>query len=455
MENRAAVRWTLVLILVTGLALRLWVAVGLFPAEGFAPDLRVFVRWGDEMLRHGPTAIYAVDRTANYPPIAMGVIWILAVVTRAGAQVLGGDAQHLLAVLLKLPAVLADIASAWLVFRLVHRRAGGRPALVAAGLFLLLPAVWYDSVLWGQLDSLLLLGSLAALSLWIEGRFVAAGVVSVLTMLVKPQGVLVVLIVCVAVVATVVRDGGDGRRRFGRVLLVGGSMAAAFVGCIALFGYRALAPDGLAGLPIVGDIAGFVQQSVGTASLFPVLTANAFDLWALTGHPPLAVSMSAGGGWRSDALPIAFATAASIGLLLLAVAIVVALVAVALRPDRTTVLLAFAAGSFALFDLPTRSHERYLVPVFGVLAVLAAGSLLRWLCTFGIAIVSAINMHAVLAASASGSRSRAGTPIGLPGAEVAQAPTVIVLCALLVTGATMGILVLLVAHVRRRAPAGA
>ena len=55
---------------------------------------------------------------------------------------------------LKAPAILADLAVGWLVWSMV-RELGGRDrlALIAAFVAVMNPVTWFDSVLWGQVDS--------------------------------------------------------------------------------------------------------------------------------------------------------------------------------------------------------------------------------------------------------------------------------------------------------------
>jgi hypothetical protein len=54
--------------------------------------------------------------------------------------------------------------------------------------------------------------------------------------------------------------------------------------------------------------------------------------------------------------------------------------------------------AFAFYAVPTRVHERYLVPFFAVGAILAAGSIRGVAAFVGAGVLNAINLHAVLAA---------------------------------------------------------
>lgn len=454
-------RSVLIGVLAVGLLVRLWLVLVVSPGQGFAADMRLFVRWGEGFVQSGPSAFFASQPTANYPPVAIWMLGGLALAAKSIAGVTDASSSSVLAVLVKVPSVLADVASAALVFRLAKHRAGSQGAVVAAALFLVIPAVWYDSALWGQLDSLLILGSLGALALFVEGHSVLAGVVAVLTMSVKPQGIIVVLVVLVAGIAAEVRRPATMRRRAGMRRPAGmrgrvggcaalvGAMLLTFLIVLVPFDYESLAPVGVSAVPVVGDVAGFVEQSIHTAGLFPVLTANAFNLWALVGDPSLAGSMAAGGPWLPDGVALWDVTAGAAGSVLLGVVVVVTLTVLAGRPDRQAALGAFVVLSFAFFAFPTRSHERYLVPVFGVLAVLAARSLLRWLMVLLVALVNTVNLHAVLAdQSGSPGDAHGVTAIVLPLASLARQEGVVVGCSVFQTAAAVAVLVLFLASAR-------
>ena len=69
---------------------------------------------------------------------------------------------------------------------------------------------------------------------------------------------------------------------------------------------------------------------------------------------------------------------------------------VARRPDRRTILLGVVVLALAFFVLPTRVHERYLFPLVGLGAILAAVSR-RWLAAYVVASAAMfVNMYVVL-----------------------------------------------------------
>src|SRR6185437_15710787 len=103
------------------------------------------------------------------------------------------------------------------------------------------------------------------------------------------------------------------------------------------------------------------------------ISANAFNLWGVFGQATNMNSVS------DNKIFFAGLSYQTWGTLLLATAIVIALALLWIRPTREVALWAALAVTFALFMLPTRIHERYLMHAV-VLAVLVAAisPALRW-----------------------------------------------------------------------------
>jgi dolichyl-phosphate-mannose-protein mannosyltransferase len=95
-------------------------------------------------------------------------------------------------ILYKLPAILADIATGYLIYRILSAQGGptsGRRekwGLIGAGIFLFNPAVLANSALWGQVDSLTALTSVFSIYQFPISIFWSAISLSVGT-LIKPQ----------------------------------------------------------------------------------------------------------------------------------------------------------------------------------------------------------------------------------------------------------------------------
>ena len=413
--------WAAVGVLGSALALRLVLACIVFPGQGLASDLNLFANWATTLARVGPGGFYAAADSANYPPGYMYVLWLVGVAGNAVSGMFGVSPGQAVGLLLKLPAIGADIAIGGLLWWAGRRWFGGRVGVLAAALYLFLPVTWYDSALWGQVDAVGSLVMLAALLLLVEGWSEPAAALAAFAVLVKPQdAICLVIVIPVLVRRHLLRVGsgpspGLGRRltyldrRLGGLLTRQGptrlgtsALAALVVLVVPLlpFDIASLGPASLADVPVIGHVAGLVGLFLADGGQYGVLTANAYNAWALVGGASLAsVIGGSGGSWIADSLPVlAGFSAATVGAALLVLTGLLVAGGLLIRADRLAILLGFAVTAFAFYVLPTRVHERYLLPFFAPAALLAAGSLSAGLGYLGLGALNTVNLHAVLAA---------------------------------------------------------
>ncbi len=188
--------WALPALLVVGFLLR-----ALFLGdEGFKNDVQTFEAWTMSLVDNGLANFYAKTRFADYPP---GYFYVLAVVGHIWQFFRPQDTNlGLLKVLVKLPAVLADLGVGWIIYRIGCRFARPAIAFGAAALYVLNPATIFISAKWGQVDSIA--GGLALLAAYLllrsdddaEGKatwsIVAAWLVFSYSLLIKPQAAVLI-----------------------------------------------------------------------------------------------------------------------------------------------------------------------------------------------------------------------------------------------------------------------
>ncbi|HET7028027.1 MAG TPA: phospholipid carrier-dependent glycosyltransferase [Candidatus Limnocylindrales bacterium] len=391
----------LALVLGAGLALRLIIAYQL-PGSGFEVDLNAFRFWAGNLADQGPFGFYDRPFFHDYTPGYLYLLWAVGIVGNA----LGGIGD-----LIKVPAILADLALGYLAHSLVLELTGNRRrALLAAAIVVFNPITWFDSVVWGQVDSVGVVFLLLGLrELW-RDRPERAALWATVAAVVKPQlGILVPLVAIVvirrALAGQPVDEAGveaspepGPRYPWWRIV------TTATVGLLTAI--LLSAPFGL-------SFPGLLQQVADTAGGYPWLTVNAYNPWALVSHD--GVGLAASGQWLCDAItatpggssagtpcPPGMETlvgpvwAVAVGGALL-VAAVLAVVAVTwLRTDRRTILVGLVVLSFAFFILPTRVHERYLFPFVALGAVLAAVSI-RWRAAYVVSsLATFLNLYVVL-----------------------------------------------------------
>ena len=175
----------ILVVLAAGLILRLLLAT--FP--GFGIDVGTFAAWSYQLADTGPWNFYDTDAFTDYAPGYLYILWFI------------GEAKNLFQDLgiitltnkqyefiLKLPSIVADLASAYLLYKLLEGQK--QEARVAAALaYLLLPVTWFTGAVWGQVDSLLAFFLLLSLYFIGKGRPIAGGIAFVVAFLVKPQAI--------------------------------------------------------------------------------------------------------------------------------------------------------------------------------------------------------------------------------------------------------------------------
>jgi hypothetical protein len=404
-------------ILGSAMLLRFLLAYVAYPAQGFASDMNQFANWASVLAGHGPGAFYQ-QSGANYPPGYMYVLWFLGAVGQPLGSLLGISSGDATLQLLKLPPILADGAIGVLLYRAGSAWFGRNAGLTAAALFLFLPMTWYDSALWGQVDSVGSLLMLAALLALADGWSEPAMALGVAGVLVKPQdAVCLVVIVPVLLRRHLLRVGSgpvpvlsprlatlNARLRGpltnqSPIRLLSTLVVGAVVGIVPLlpFDIQTFASPDLQGNLVLGHIAGLAGLFSSVSGQFSVLTANAFNAWSLAGSAPLTSGAASGSSWTLDSMPVLWGISAfQLGTALLVVVGLVVAAGLLVRDDRRAILLGFAVAAFAFYAIPTRVHERYLF------ALWPAGTLL--VCSYGAAVagyvatalLNTVNLHAVL-----------------------------------------------------------
>jgi hypothetical protein len=423
----------IVALLILGLAFRLIIAA-LLPGSGFSVDITSFSYWAQNLASQGPSGFYERPFFHDYTPGYLYVLWFVGIV----GGLLGGPVHLLgqtytLVDLLKVAPILGDVALAYLAWSMARELgASERAARIGAFIVVINPVTWFDSVLWGQVDSVGVVVLLLALrELW-RDRPERAAVLAMLAALIKPQlGILIPIVAVVTIRRALWPVGGYGSDDPDEVR--GGSrtrLERETRGAIRIVttGLAGLATAVLLALPFGLSLPGLVGQIFSTAAGYPYVSVNAYNPWALVsldGNGIAAnrlwvcdttVTPSQGFDIRIGDLllyqvPATSPSAACLNqpgfmigpvpaavvgtVLFLAAAAMIAWL-VARRPDRRTMLVGLVVLALAFFVLPTRVHERYLFPLVGLGAILAAVSL-RWRLAYVVASAAMLaNMYAVL-----------------------------------------------------------
>ncbi|MFM8412200.1 MAG: hypothetical protein ACKOCT_18215, partial [Alphaproteobacteria bacterium] len=314
-------------ILLALLAAKLLVA----PIWQYKIDIGAYQAWAMKLAAEGPARFYAPGYFADYPPGYMYVLWWIGLAARALSVGASGFVT-----LIKLPALLADLAVARLIFSRL-RGAGKRLAWLGAMAFALNPALVLDSAVWGQTDSVLALLCLFAFFAQGERRYELAWIFAAVAVLTKPQAILIVPLLVLWPI---------GWWKSGRPLLAA---------------LAALATVFVIADPFRGDRPWrwLWDLYAGTTGYYAETAVNAMNL------PALLFGMR-----RPDATVVAGLTTQMWGYLVGGLIGLGFFVAYLRRPTRWAHASILASATLVAFMCLTRMHERYLYPFFPFAALL-------------------------------------------------------------------------------------
>ncbi len=350
----------LVALLGAGLLVRL----ALLPFGGYSYDLLLLQQWAERLITRPLPRFYASRDLVDHLPGDLWLLWLLGRVTDLVAP---GAAVPQIA--LKLVPTLADIGIGVLVFLLGRRLAGPDAGLLAAAFYVLNPASIFLTTIWGQWDSLSTALALIAVWLVIQGEAAWALLPMTWAVLIKPPfAALAPLVLLAFVWRHIMPHTRWGTRRPKEPLAASlRELGLTAVICVLLAGALLLPFDvGLGPLATRWDLLERLSYSL---DIYPETTVNAFNLWAT----PLA------GNREPDAQTLLGVAVRTWGIALFGTTYVLILARYWRRPTAVAFVWATFAIAFATFMLPTRVHERYLLPAIPLAALLAAlAPRLRW-----------------------------------------------------------------------------
>lgn len=306
---------------------------------GFISDTACFAAWASRVYEGGFSAFYSPDVFTDYPPGYMYILYIIGALS-SFLKLEYLSPLHLL--LLRLPAILCDLAACYVIYRMASKRFSELHSLIIAALYLFNPAVIMNSSIWGQVDSVFMLAILLMVLLLMENKNIPAYYVFAVGVLLKPQTLIFTPLLLFGIYENVFAKDFS-MSKFWKNLLWGLlAIALMLLLCVPF------------GLDKVWN------QYTDTLGSYPYISVNAYNFWALLGK-----------NWASQDTAFLFFTYKELG----------TFVIVALTLISTFIFLKrmksadryFVAGSFialTMFMFSVRMHERYLYPV--MLMLLAA-----------------------------------------------------------------------------------
>ena len=340
-----------------------------YTTHGFGNDIACFAAWADRIFSVGPGAFYSAETFTDYPPGFMYVLYLIGAL-RSLLGIPYYSSLHIM--LLKLPAILCDMACGCLLFREASKRLhfSEMQSVCVACAYLFQPAIILNSSCWGQVDSVHTLVVILMCLFLMDGKMLPAYAIYGIGVLLKPQTLIFTPVLLVGILDHVFLQDFSWRKFFYN--LCGG--LAVICGMLLL-----CVPFGL-------DAA--TSQYTSTLGSYEYAAVNAYNFWGLLGM-----------NWVDQNTIFLFLPCRTWGSIAI-VLIVLFTFLIALRcrkePSRYFCLGAFIILTMFLFSV--RMHERYMYPGLALLLFCClykpAGSL--WKCYAGFAALHFYNTANVL-----------------------------------------------------------
>ncbi len=302
--------------------------------EGHQYDISTFKIWSRGVYYTGFSHFYQVIGS-DYPPFYIYVLWVVGTFYKLFLSFSFDIHSPVFTTLIKMPAMISDIMTAFLIFNIVKKYKNFRFAFFSMIFYAFNPAIIYDSAIWGQMDSVYVMFLMLALMLFISERPVLSGASMTIAILTKPQSlVLLPLFVFILI------------RKY-PLLKIAKTITTSLATFIVL------------ALPFYLETSIFeiFNQYFSAYNQYPYNSMNALNIWFFVGLS------------RHDNIHFLFISYKMWGYILFGLVCVYVLHIISKNIDDKSIYYASAIIFFAFFMFFTRIHERYLFPMFAPLAV--------------------------------------------------------------------------------------
>ena len=304
--------------------------------KGHQSDLNCFMSWADRIAEVGCRSFYSSSVFSDYPPGYMYVLWIIGKLRQV--IILPWDSFANL-LIMKIPAIFCDTLTAIFLWKLALKKSE-KLAFYAVLLFSLNPAIFLNSAIWGQVDSIFTLCVVIVCYLVSEHKLPLSYFVFALGILIKPQTLVFTPVILFGVWNAVFQDGKFSLKEFSK---------QSIWACLSILSL-------LLGMVPFGVIK-VISQYIKTMTSYPYASVNAYNIWNIWGL-----------NWAPQDgtfFGLAFNKIGSIAIFL--TVIVAAYLCMKGKQAKERYIISGAVIIGGMFLFSVRMHERYLYPILGIL----------------------------------------------------------------------------------------
>ncbi|MBR5251805.1 MAG: glycosyltransferase family 39 protein [Oscillospiraceae bacterium] len=194
-QDRPAIsRRIFVALLVLAAAVRIFFAL---QDQYFTYDVDTFKAWGSYANFYKFSELYSQDIFLDYPP---GYIYVLSILDEICTIFGFASGSTMATFVFKMPSMIFDFACAALIFSEAKRHLNEDMAKFLSLVFLFMPAVIYNSSVWGQVESFYLFFIALSISFAARDRVVPAAVSYAYALITKPQALMFGLVLLLFII---------------------------------------------------------------------------------------------------------------------------------------------------------------------------------------------------------------------------------------------------------------
>lgn len=299
--------------------------------RGYEVDINCFISWSDMVFNNGFSEFYKSESFTDYPPGYMYILYIVGAIRSLFGMAWDSAASTLM---VKLPAIIADMASGWLIYRIASKRVKETGAALLSALYLFCPAVILDSAVWGQTDAVFTFCVALVCYLVTEKKLIPSYFVFAIGILIKPQTLIFTPVLICGIIDQVFLEDFNWNKFFKNLGL--GITAILLIGLLMMpYGFN----DALA-------------QYTETLGSYEYASVNAYNIWTLMGL-----------NWTGQDGYLIGITYKTWGMMAIVLTVVFSII-ISLRckksPSKYYFIGAFIVTCVFMFSV--RMHERYIFP---------------------------------------------------------------------------------------------
>ncbi len=151
--------------------------------DGQPFDISTFRGWANTASSN-LLKVYVNKSSVDYPPLYIYVLYVIGKLAKV--SILG----NYYALLLKLPSIITDILSGYLIYKISKTRVSKEIGIILVAAYIFNPAILINSTIWGQVDSFFTLLIMLALFFLSEDKIIFSTIFFTLAVLMKPQGMI-------------------------------------------------------------------------------------------------------------------------------------------------------------------------------------------------------------------------------------------------------------------------